>query len=563
MKSIYQTKLLAVAVATALGLSGCGIAEVRSVQKDAMRDTRAQLDAAPRSRPVFQIHEGAWLLGEKVKATKPQPELFNKPVSYNDARDRISTLADVADWIARTYNVRVVIDPSVNAPFPAAQSIAVPGAAGAVKGPQLPAGLATSLAGAPAAVSAATVGVQPVAAAMPMQSPLHYVGDFKGFMRTNEQRYNVYSRYRDGTLTFFRVETRNFTLPDMGAFASMSGTISSDGNLSSSSGGTSTSTTSSTSGGSSGSGTGGQTASQSLEVKPWKRLEEIAKQIAGNGAEVIADPNLGTVTVTGTPPQCDRVEDWVRTLDAMFGKQVAIDVRIYEVRLNQEDNYGLNLSLGYKSGNGHTGATFTGVAPPTVSSNATPLSVGATIVGGKLDGTKVAVQALSTLGNVTQVVSRSGVTQNGKVMAMQSATLQDYIPSSQTTLASNVGSTSSMQTAPDISGFTSTFTPKVVNGRILIMFDMTLSNLNPLQEQTQGSGASLSKVQLRTKPLARFQQTVGLKPGESLVLTGLRDQTTSTTNNGVGSPYNPLAGGGVDASKRETMIAVVITARLL
>ncbi|MGR5066745.1 hypothetical protein, partial [Photobacterium sp. DNB22_13_2] len=62
-----------------------------------------------------------------------------------------------------------------------------------------------------------------------------------------------------------------------------------------------------------------------------------------------------------------------------------------------------------------------------------------------------------------------------------------------------------MQTAPDISGFTSTFTPKVVNGRILIMFDMTLSNLNPLQEQTQGSGASLSKVQLRTKPLARFQ----------------------------------------------------------
>ncbi|MDP0959184.1 hypothetical protein Q6334_29175, partial [Klebsiella pneumoniae] len=81
-----------------------------------------------------------------------------------------------------------------------------------------------------------------------------------------------------------------------------------------------------------------------------------------------------------------------------------------------------------------------------------PMSVGATIVGGKLDGTKVAVQALSTLGNVTQVVSRSGVTQNGKVMAMQSATLQDYIPSSQTTLASNVGSTSSMQTAPDISG---------------------------------------------------------------------------------------------------------------
>lgn len=130
MRIFYQPKLIAGAVATVLSLSGCGIAEVRGIQKDAMRDTRAQLDAAPSSRPVFQIHEGAWLLGEKVKATKPQPELFNKPVSYNDARDRISTLADVADWIARTYNVRVVIDPSVNAPFTSPYVGTVRGCAG-------------------------------------------------------------------------------------------------------------------------------------------------------------------------------------------------------------------------------------------------------------------------------------------------------------------------------------------------------------------------------------------------------------------------------------------------
>ena len=52
-------------------------------------------------------------------------------------------------------------------------------------------------------------------------------------------------------------------------------------------------------------------------------------------------------------------------------------------------------------------------------------------------------------------------------------------------------------------------------------------------------------------------------PGETLVLTGLRDQSTSMTNNGTGSPFMPLLGGGVDAQKKDTMIAVVITARLL
>jgi hypothetical protein len=43
----------------------------------------------------------------------------------------------------------------------------------------------------------------------------------------------------------------------------------------------------------------------------------------------------------------------------------------------------------------------------------------------------------------------------------------------------------------------------------------------------------------------------------------MREQSTSTTNNGIGSPYMPLLGGGVDAQKKDTMIAVVITARLL
>lgn len=561
MKTILHVRLISGAVATVLGLSGCGIAEVRGVQQQVMRDTNTQLAATPKSRPVFQIHEGAWLLGEKVKATKPQPELFSKRVSYKDERGHISTLSDVADWIARTYNVRVVVDPSVNAVAAAPGGLAGPNVAGALKQPQLPNGLATNFVGAQAALAGASLAVPSSVAAQQVLAPLNFDGAFKDFMRTNEQRFNVYSSYRDGTVTFFRTETRTFTLADLGDVASMNGSISTDGNMSSSSGSSGATSASSSSSGSG--GLGGQSASQSVEVKPWKRLEETGKLIAGPGADVIADPNLGTVTVTGTPPQCDRVEDWVRTLDAMFGKQVAIDVRIYEVRLTQEDNLGLSLTLGYKSGNGHTGATFTGVTPPTVASAANPLTLGATIVGGKLDGTKVAVQALSTLGNVSQIMSRAGVTKSGKVLALQSATLQDYIPMSQSTLAANVGATSSMQTAPDISGFTSTFRPKVINGRISVAFDMTLSNLNQLQPVSQGSGTSTTTVQLRNKPFARFQQSLDLMPGESLVLTAMREQTASTTNNGVGSPYMPLLGGGVDAGKKETLIAVVVTARLL
>jgi len=392
---------------------------------------------------------------------------------------------------------------------------------------------------------------------------LSYTGNLRGFLETIDAHWGVWDRYRDGTVAFFKTETRTFPLPDLGEVASMNGSISANSTGAAGSGSSGTSTASTGTGSSSGSGNGGQTATLAVVSDPWLNLEKIAKTIAGADATVVADKHLGSVTVTATPPQCDRLEEWVKGLDAMFGKQIGIDVKIYEVRLSQEDNYGLNLSLAYKSGNGHTGATFTGAGVPSVTSTASPMTFGATIVGGKLDGTKAALQALSTLGNVSRVLQRGGVTQNGKVLALQDATLQDFVQGTQTTLASNVGSTTAIQTSTNISGFTGNFRPKVINGRIMMVFDMTISELQPLQTFTSGSSASQSTVQLRTMPLARFEQSVGLRPGETLVLTGMREQSTSTTNNGIGSPYMPLLGGGVDAQKKDTMIAVVITARLL
>ena len=552
MKSTFQLTAIVAALAVIPGLTGCGIVQVRDAQNQNAADTRAQLEATPKGRPVFMVHEGAWLMGEKVRATKPQPDLFSKAVSFKDRPDHASTLNEIADWIARMYGVRAVVDPSVSASPSLVVASSGVGASKTPKLPELPAGLGTSL-----AITSPTA----LPAAPALLAPLRFSGDFKDFMRTVGQRHGVYSRYRDGTVTFFKTETRTFTLPDLADISTMAGMIATDSSGSSGSSGSTTSATA-TSTSSHSSGNGGQTATLSVKSDPWATLQETARAVAGTGS-VWADRNLGTVTVTGSPAECDRVEDWVKNLDAMFGKQVGIDVRIFQVRLFQEDNLGLTLSLGYKSGNGHTGSTFTGVSAPTITSTASPMNFGATIVGGKLDGTKAAVQALSTLGNVTQVVSRSGVTQNGKVLALQSATLQDYVQSTQTTLASNVGSTSSIQTATNISGFTSSFRPKVINGRIMMVFDMTLSELQPLQTFTSGSGASQSTVQLRTMPLARFEQSVRLMPGETLVLTGLRDQSTSMTNNGTGSPFMPLLGGGVDAQKKDTMIAVVITARLL
>lgn len=569
MNCNFRNTTIATVVATMLSsMSGCGTYQTYRDQAAITADAKASVETAQRSRPVVQVHEGSWLMGEKVRASKVQPEIFDNPVVFKDKT--VFTLTDIATWIAQNMGVRAEVDAS-------AQSMATPLVSGAIVPTARPAGPFPTADGATPALSSALPSFSgstptPFFPSRPSapQSAFSYTGTFKGFLDVIDARYGVWSRYQDGVVVFFKTETRTFTIPTLADSSSMSGTITtgdstSSGSSSGGSGGQSTggSGSSSSSGSGSSSGDGGQTMKLQLQSTPWETMRETAAAIAGSGAQVVADKNLGVLTVTGSPPQCERVEQWVKSLNAMFGKQVAIDVHVYQVQLTREDNYGLDLSLAYKSGSGHTGVTFAGASPPTVTSSSTPMTFGASIVGGSLDGTKAAIQALSTLGNVSQVVSRSGVTQNGKLLALQAAKSQGYVASTSTTLAASVGSSTSIQTGTLVPGFTSSFLPKVVDGRILIDFDMTLSDLLRLDTFTSGTGSSQSSVQLPLEQITRFQQSISLKPGETLVLTGMRQQSASTTNNGIGSPWMPLLGGGVDAQKGDTIISVVISARLL
>ncbi|UIF89228.1 type II secretion system protein GspD [Cupriavidus sp. UYPR2.512] len=553
MKS-NAARYTASAVAAATLLSGCGVMETRNVQNAIGNEAHAAYADAPRSRPVFRVHEGAWLMGEKIRASKPQPDIYNKYTAFDGT---LGSLTEAANWIAQSVGVRAIVDASAIASATGGSAPTQPAAGSRPTGP-IPMGgtprvdLAAPLAGASASGQSAGM-----ASTMPLT--LRYKGNFKGFLDAVEAHFGVWSRYNDGTVSFFRTETRTFMLPSLADASSMTGSITTSD---SSSGGMAGAGGNGGSAGGSG-GRSGQSMSMSVDMKPWETLQATAKAVAGASAEVVVDKNLGTLTVTGDPVQCDRIEQFVKSLAAMYGKQVAIDVQVYEVRVTREDNYGLNLSLAYQSSAGQAGVAFSSVSTPTISGSATPMNLGATIMSGPFAGSKAVVQALSTLGNVSQVVSRSGVTQNGKVLALQTATLQDYVAQSQTTLAANVGSTSSIQTGTVTYGFTSNFLPKVVDGRILMNFDMTLSDLLPLQRFNSGGDANQTSVQLRTMPTNRFTQSITLKPGESLVLTGLRNQKAATTNNGVGEPWMAALGGGVGALKGDTVIAIMISARLL
>ncbi|NNM65061.1 MAG: pilus assembly protein PilN [Burkholderiales bacterium] len=568
IRQISPSRFLLLPLATALGalsLSGCaGVDQARIQQAQIKAQAEHQFASMPPAGTVVQIDRGAWLLGEEVAPTAPKPALLGNLVDY--ASPTPPTLAALAQWIEANTGVEVVVDPSA-LPQSAAPggsvgaSLAATGLSSAVGGqmtsiPPVPSSLSTS-GGLP---SPAFAGMPSISGATALSTsggdqdglgPLRYSGALSGFLDMIATRFGDFWRFKDGRITIFKTETKTFELPALPAAFEINGSISSTGTSSS---------TPTSAGGGSGSNSGSQVSmSQSGKVDQWTGLQKMAQAVGGPGASVIVDRNLDMLTATGTPAQIQRVTEWVSNLDTEMSKQIVVDVRMYNVTLTAEDNYGLNLSLAYKGASGHTGISVTGAQVPTITGNSTPMSFTASILGGTLDGTSAAVQALSSLGKVSQVQEVEGIALNGDEAGLQNATIKGYVPNAQTTVEANAGAMTTMQTATAVGGITGAFLPRAVGGKILINFHMQLTDLLPFQ-QVSSNG---SLVQLINEIQATLLNSVSLKSGQSLVMVGNRTSTANLTNTGVGNPNMALLGGGVDAQRGDTVLAVVITARLL
>ncbi len=577
-RTVIPVFLLGIAVASTL-LSGCASVSQTRATASAIRAKAVTNLNPPPSRPIVAVHQGAWLMGAVVRPTKAPPPALTQSVTFERADVSGMTLQDFAAWIMQHTGVAVTVDASAQPDSKAsasAQPLAAPAGGSAAPGPMgSPVGMPgafPSPGGGQAALVASALGVPTVGAAgasgnrtatVARPTRLSYTGSLHGFLDVISARFGVWWRYGLDGVHIFHTETRTWTLPELPKSTSSTGGVSTGGTMAGAAGGMaggSTGSAPSTATGASSSGGSGSTSmSGTLAVDDWAGLQKAAASVAGTGAVVNVDKSLGILTVTATPPQLERVSDWVKSLAADMQKQVVVDVHVYNVQTGREDNYGVGLNLAYKNASGHTGISVAGAPVPSVSGGQTPFAFGANILSGPLTGSSLAVQALSTLGDVSQVVSRSGVTSNGQMLAIQAAKQVNYLAGSTSLLTSTSGSSTTLQSGTVTVGFTATFLPKVVDGKILLDVNMTLSDLLGIQTITSGG----SSLQLPSIAQTTFQQMVSLKSGQTLVLTGYRQRGASVTNNGVGSPEMPLLGGGVDASNSDSILAVVISARLL
>ena len=385
----------------------------------------------------------------------------------------------------------------------------------------------------------------------PTKMLVSYRGPLSGLLDEVSSRFGIWWKYDKNELYFYKFMTRTFTLYSLPTKQALSANV----------GGSSTD-----------SGSGGSSSIQltsSAELELWANIEKSISSMVGKDASLSLDPANGTISLTATPNDIKKVAKYVNEQNVRLSRQVAISVKVLQVSVNDSDKYALNLSTMFSDGAvDDAGNAITGTA----------LGLASAASGFSEDITRnltmkmfpgnwnvdASIQALSTQANTNLITSGTVTTLNNKPAPIQVVKKQNYI--SEITKTNSGGDSGSYDLSTETeeieTGFTMNILPRILeHGRLLVMFDLTLSDLIALERVDLISGDSGGGEYIQNPIIESrgFIQEVALKSGESLVLTGYERVENTAEKTGVGSATNSLLGGSASAGKMRSVLVIILT----
>ncbi len=405
---------------------------------------------------------------------------------------------------------------------------------------------------------------------------LDYSGSLSGLLDMISHKMSIWWKYRKGEISFYKMETRVFTIYALPVESSMSASLSGTPVSNDNSGAASTTLSMST----------------DIKLELWTNIENGIKQVMGGQGEMLMSPTNGTVTVTAPPFTIQKIARYVQDLNEKMSRQVAISVKVLQVTLENADQYGLNLNAVFNSG------SISGniIGPFTQGSGAsTAGQLTLALLDSKWKDSSAIIQALSTQGKTALVTSTSVTTLNNKVAPVQVTTQENYVK--ETTIEKDNYSSDNNSTSVEMDtdtlnyGFTMELLPRILdNGRLIMLFTMTLTDLISLttfssdgsttgngdddDSNSSGTGSSSSSesgynngdvtvVQLPKMQTRGFIQEIAMRSGSTLVLTGFETVTNKTDSAGIGQPRMSILGGKEFTNQSRNVLVILLTPEIL
>lgn len=377
---------------------------------------------------------------------------------------------------------------------------------------------------------------------------LQYKGPLSGLLENVTSSLGLSWRQTAAGVEIYFLETRTFTMMTLPSTTETMSRVQS------------TSSTSSGGSDSSLSGSSGSNQSTSTTIKN-DLLVDIQKNIenmltVGVGRMNLS-PSTGAVTVTDTPQNLERINEYINRENKVITQQVTLKVELFSVTLRDEDNLSLDWDLVYDR-LGRQGLSLNSSSPSIQNGVNAGFSVGGS---SRFSNTKLLMQALSEQGKVSVVTNTTVNTTNLQPAPVQVSRQISYLAASETTTTTDVGVSTSLTPGTVTVGFSMTLLPYIFpdSDDILLQYNVNLSDLIRLNEVKSGD----SSIQTPEIDSRIFSQRVKVRANETLIVGGFEQETHEGTARGVGSAFNPFFGGGMSGKKERSVIVVAITPTLV
>ena len=447
------------------------------------------------------------------------------------------TLAEVSAYISKRCKIPVVVTPDA-----LAMMTPTGGKTEQLSGP-IPAPDASGMVPL-ASLGGSQARPAPAAASGNVLRGLFWQGELSGMLENVTTRLGLSSRYENGRISIFYLDTRSFPV----SFQDTKTDFSSRAVYGATSG-------SSNSGGATTDGNSSQTTVTEMKTNRYKEIEDTVKSMLtpDTGRMSIS---TGLLTVTDTPRVLDQVKAYIESRNTELTRQVALSIKVYSVTKKRQDQLGIDWGAVFKSGSVgmSLGGSMAGVA-----SNA--VTGGINILDGKFANSSAFIHALSQQANISVVTQDDSTTMNMVPVRVQVVTQQDYISKVSTENTANVGSSTSVEKASISTGFNMTLLPYMLpsSDRMELQYSISLSDDPEMQSEKVGE----VNLKLPKTKMHNFAQSTILRSGQTLMLSGHNQLSDSVNRQGVGSPGFFGLGGGANGEKNKTMLVILITPVIL
>ena len=299
---------------------------------------------------------------------------------------------------------------------------------------------------------------------------------------------------------------------------------------------------------------GTEIKTQQPDTKFWAELQSSITAIVGqgDGRNVVVNPQSGVVVVRALPSELREVETFLRATQLIVQRQVILEAKIIEVRLNSRHQSGINWSTVLKSGTGKVTASqigggsvlvnesgvsdisglqsnlgtqsTLGSTPDLLDSTVTSAFGGVFSLALDLGDFTSFIELLKTQGNV-QILSSPRVSTINNQKAVIKVGQDEFFVTDVST--QNVTSASATTIVPDVtltpffSGIALDVTPQISeHGEVTLHVHPSISEVND-QQKTLTIGNVVQTLPLALSTVRETDSVVRARSGQVIVIGGL------------------------------------------